>query len=105
MARAEVSLGDCIDRVEGGLRYLDKATPLPTTASSWGERTKAWDRRRSALGRLLADLELRCGLARTGGGDLHAVRMAGVRSTSTSGFEGALHNWLIAARRRRAEAS
>ncbi len=30
----------------------------------------------------------------------HAVRLAGIRSSSTSGFEGALRNWLTAARKK-----
>ena len=30
----------------------------------------------------------------------HAVKLAGIRSTSTSGFQGALRNWLRAARAR-----
>lgn len=69
----------------------------------------AWDRNifeasQEALRLIFADLAATEG-ARTGN-DWRGVtiRMAGIRATSTGGISGALHNWIMAAQRKIAQA-
>lgn len=59
---------------------------------------KAWSARRHAADdRILEFFSTRYYARFTGKGSDHAVTMAGIRSTSTSGWNGALQNWKRAA--------
>lgn len=57
--------------------------------------SKAFEVRKQALRLIFADLAAKEGAA---------IRMAGVRATSTGGIYGALYNWIKAAQRKIAEA-
>lgn len=61
----------------------------------------AWsDRRRAAMDKLTADLAVSCGARIASQYDAARVKICGIASTSTTGVEGALKNWMTAARKR-----
>lgn len=74
-------------------RYEEKAGRFdPTNYSDWRRRHDA------AVADMKRALEAEGAVFSERPPHDHAVRLAGIRSTSTSGFEGAVRNWLRAAR-------
>lgn len=61
-----------------------------------------WDIRRTIFAALTADLEARVSARIDSQYDGCRVRIGGLASSSTSGIEGALSNWIAAARRKAA---
>lgn len=65
------------------------------TRDAWGHAERA------ALQRLIQQLQAEEGaIFSLAGAHDHSIRLAGFRSSSTSGWRGALRNWQIAAQRR-----
>ena len=85
------------DRVEALLKAaLDLSSDAdPFSAAAWTQRTTAL----ASLAVVLKN-ELKAAISQAHGAC--RVRIAGVASTGTSGLEGALRNWIAAARRKAA---
>lgn len=95
-----MNLPDAIALVERELEAWDAAVPRYTHETF---NYDAWSKARAkaqAEGeyRLIAE-----GAAIRGASSDYAIRLAGIRSTSTGGFHGALTNWLRAAKARLAK--
>lgn len=90
-----------IGTIDAKIALLDgDVGPWPGLADY--EVYRAWRTRHEAgLTRICSELEQEAGarFGRAGAHD-HSIRIAGTRSTSTSGWLGALRNWQAAARRR-----
>lgn len=71
----------------------------PADYDTWRARSRAADERIQV--RLEKDADARF----TAKGDTHAVHMASIRATSTTGWHGALNNWRVRAAARLAEAA
>lgn len=92
-----VSLSEAIRLVEeelAGLRMVG-----PADVNDWDA---AGERRPTALNVAMPRLARTAGAVVTEAWDGASIRCCGIRSTSTSGVEGALSNWLVAARKREA---
>lgn len=89
-------LATCIDHVERALADADRA------AGTYAGDPGGWHaRHRLAMEQCRAELAESIGAAFSyKAAHDHYVRIAGIRSSSTSGFAGALSNWLKAARSR-----
>lgn len=74
-------------------------TRLAALPSGWGTDRAAWEARQKPLLEMVADLTARGARVRSNWNGT-SIKLAGIRSSSTSGIEGALQNWIAAARRR-----
>jgi len=90
-----------IDHVRDALERADAEVGPYSAAkdiSDWHRR------RRDVMENLALALHDSVGATINNRSDGCGVKIAGIRSTSTSGIAGALHNWLRAARKRAGEA-
>lgn len=96
MAAPAIDLPVLIRKVDSLLHEIDEATGpfVAREASEWHAR------RRAELERVAKILTETHGAKLNSRWDGAAVKLAGIRSTSTSGLESALRNWREAARRK-----
>lgn len=83
--------------------HIDRELKAMTAALGPSDHSSEfWTRQREATARLGEQLKVSIGMRIHDKWDGCRVILAGISSTSTTGLVGALHNWMIAARRRAA---
>lgn len=95
MRAVGVGLPEAIAEVERALAAMKAELGEP--GDDWAAYRA---RRHAAIDRMVPRLARAAGAAISNDWNGASIRCAGFRATSTSGVEGALNNWLVAARKR-----